>query len=173
MERLFTFENDQRELNKYLALLVDQSLQKTDALSPVFHLNQIFTRIFDVSQEEDLNSQILNELTLIPGSDDLSDKFQFLSYFIDSLNRIPTELSANLLLIGIHHKTRFDQADTFSHFFDGADQKADQKADHKAFELGELLDGENINANFKDGILSVDVPKIEPEKPKKHTVKIG
>jgi HSP20 family molecular chaperone IbpA len=39
--------------------------------------------------------------------------------------------------------------------------------------LGELLDGENINANFKDGILSVDVPKIEPKKPIKHKVKIG
>jgi HSP20 family molecular chaperone IbpA len=39
--------------------------------------------------------------------------------------------------------------------------------------LGELLDGKNISANFKDGILSVSVPKIEPEKPKKHTVKIA
>ena len=43
----------------------------------------------------------------------------------------------------------------------------------RSFELGELLDGENISASFKDGVLSVDVPKIEPEKPKKHTVKIG
>ena len=32
---------------------------------------------------------------------------------------------------------------------------------------------ENISANFKDGILSVSVPKVEPKKPKKHTVKIG
>ena len=43
----------------------------------------------------------------------------------------------------------------------------------RKFELGELLDGENISANFKDGILSVSVPKVEPEKPKKHTVKIA
>jgi len=43
----------------------------------------------------------------------------------------------------------------------------------RSFELGELLDGKNISANFKDGILSVSVPKIEPEKPKKHTVKIA
>ena len=43
----------------------------------------------------------------------------------------------------------------------------------RSFELGELLDCENISASFKDGVLSVDVPKIEPEKPKKHTVKIG
>ena len=48
-----------------------------------------------------------------------------------------------------------------------------QSSFKRQFELGELLDGENIKANFKDGILSVDVPKIEPEKPKKHTVKIG
>ena len=48
-----------------------------------------------------------------------------------------------------------------------------QSSFKRQFELGELLDGENIVANFKDGILSVNVPKIEPEKPKKHTVKIG
>ena len=48
---------------------------------------------------------------------------------------------------------------------------------HSAFErkftLGESLDGDSIKANFKDGILSVSVPKVEPKKPKKHTVKIG
>ena len=48
-----------------------------------------------------------------------------------------------------------------------------QSSFKRSFELGELLDGENISASFKDGILSVEVPKIEPEKPKKHTVKIG
>ena len=42
----------------------------------------------------------------------------------------------------------------------------------RSFELGELLDGDNIKANFKDGVLSISIPKIEPEKPKKHTVKI-
>ena len=47
-----------------------------------------------------------------------------------------------------------------------------QSSFKRQFELGELLDGENIKANFKDGILSVSVPKVEPEKPKKHTVKI-
>ena len=31
---------------------------------------------------------------------------------------------------------------------------------------------ENISANFKDGILSVSIPKIEPKKPTKHSVKI-
>jgi len=44
---------------------------------------------------------------------------------------------------------------------------------NRSFELGEQLDGDNISANFKDGILSISVPKVEPEKPKKHTVKIG
>jgi HSP20 family protein len=48
-----------------------------------------------------------------------------------------------------------------------------QSSFKRSFELGELLDGKNISANFKDGILSVSVPKIEPEKPKKHTVKIA
>ena len=43
----------------------------------------------------------------------------------------------------------------------------------RQFELGELLDGENIKASFKDGLLSIDVPKVEPAKPKKLSVKIG
>jgi HSP20 family protein len=43
----------------------------------------------------------------------------------------------------------------------------------RQFELGELLDGDSISASFKDGVLSVSVPKIEPTEPKKHTVKIG
>ena len=43
----------------------------------------------------------------------------------------------------------------------------------RSFELGELLDGDNIVANFKDGILSVSIPKTESEKPKKTYVKIS
>jgi len=42
----------------------------------------------------------------------------------------------------------------------------------RSFELGELLDGEDISANFQNGVLSIDIPKIEPELPKKHVVKI-
>ena len=48
-----------------------------------------------------------------------------------------------------------------------------QSSFKRSFELGDMLDGENVSANFKDGILSVSIPKIEPEKPKKHSVKIG
>ena len=42
----------------------------------------------------------------------------------------------------------------------------------RSFQLGELLDGDNINAKFKDGVLSISVPKTEPELPKKNVVKI-
>ena len=38
-----------------------------------------------------------------------------------------------------------------------------QSSFKRQFELGDLLDGDNISAKFKDGILSVSVPKIEPE----------
>jgi HSP20 family protein len=48
-----------------------------------------------------------------------------------------------------------------------------QSSFKRQFELGDLLDGENISADFKDGILSVSVPKLEPKQPKIHTVKIG
>ncbi len=41
------------------------------------------------------------------------------------------------------------------------------------FEIGENLDGENIKAVFKNGILNIDIPKIKPEKPKKQFVKIS
>ena len=47
-----------------------------------------------------------------------------------------------------------------------------QSSFKRSFTLGDLLDGENITANFKDGILSVEIPKVEPELPKKNIVKI-
>mgnify|MGYP005655757165 CR=1 FL=1 len=47
-----------------------------------------------------------------------------------------------------------------------------QSSFKRSFTLGDLLDGENITANFKDGILSIEIPKIEPELPKKSIVKI-
>ena len=47
-----------------------------------------------------------------------------------------------------------------------------QSSFKRSFTLGDLLDGENITANFKDGILSVEIPKVEPELPKKSIVKI-
>ena len=43
----------------------------------------------------------------------------------------------------------------------------------RSFELGELLDGDKVSAKFKDGILSVSIPKTEPEKPKRNFVKIS
>ena len=48
-----------------------------------------------------------------------------------------------------------------------------QSSFKRSFELGEQLDGDNINASFKDGVLSVSIPKIEPETPKKTFVKIS
>ena len=48
-----------------------------------------------------------------------------------------------------------------------------QSAFTRSFNLGEYLDGSNVSAKFKDGMLSISVPKIEPEKPKKHSVKIS
>ena len=48
-----------------------------------------------------------------------------------------------------------------------------QSSFKRQFELGELLDGDNIKASFKGGLLSIDIPKVEPAKPKKLSVKIG
>ena len=35
------------------------------------------------------------------------------------------------------------------------------------------LDKKNVSAKFKDGMLSISIPKKEPEQPKKHSVKIS
>lgn len=43
----------------------------------------------------------------------------------------------------------------------------------RSFELGELLNGDKVKASFKDGLLSIEIPKIEPEKPKRTSVKIS
>ena len=48
-----------------------------------------------------------------------------------------------------------------------------QSSFKRSFELGEQLDGDDISANFKDGVLSVSIPKREPVVPKKHSVKIS
>ena len=48
-----------------------------------------------------------------------------------------------------------------------------QSSFKRSFNLGEHLDGDDVSAKFKDGMLSISVPKIEPEKPKKHSVKIS
>ena len=48
-----------------------------------------------------------------------------------------------------------------------------QSAFTRSFNLGEYLDGKNVSAKFKDGMLSISIPKIEPEQPKKHSVKIS
>ena len=48
-----------------------------------------------------------------------------------------------------------------------------QSSFKRQFELGEELDGENISAKFEDGILSIEIPKVEPEQPKTNKVKIS
>jgi len=48
-----------------------------------------------------------------------------------------------------------------------------QSSFKRQFELGELLDGDKVKASFKSGLLSIEIPKIEPEKPKKTSVKIS
>ena len=48
-----------------------------------------------------------------------------------------------------------------------------QSAFKRSFNLGEYLDGKNVSAKFKDGMLTISIPKKEPEQPKKHSVKIS
>tara|TARA_R100001594_G_C4005047_1_gene255642 strand:+ start:632 stop:1108 length:477 start_codon:yes stop_codon:yes gene_type:complete len=43
----------------------------------------------------------------------------------------------------------------------------------RSFTLGESLNGDNIKASFKNGVLNIDIPKVEPEQPKKTFVKIS
>ena len=48
-----------------------------------------------------------------------------------------------------------------------------QSSFKRSFNLGEHLDGDDVSAQFKDGMLSISIPKKEPEKPKKTFVKIS
>ena len=48
-----------------------------------------------------------------------------------------------------------------------------QSSFKRSFNLGDHLDGDGVSANFKDGMLSISIPKKEPEKPKKNFVKIA
>lgn len=48
-----------------------------------------------------------------------------------------------------------------------------QSSFKRSFNLGEHLDGEDVGASFKDGMLSISIPKKEPEQPKKKFIKIS
>ena len=48
-----------------------------------------------------------------------------------------------------------------------------QSSFKRSFTLGEHLSGDDISAKFKDGMLSISIPKVTPEKPKKKFVKIS
>ena len=48
-----------------------------------------------------------------------------------------------------------------------------QSSFKRSFNLGDHLDGDDVTAQFKDGMLSISIPKKEPEKPKKKFVKIS
>ena len=48
-----------------------------------------------------------------------------------------------------------------------------QSSFKRSFNLGDHLDGDGVSAKFKDGMLSISVPKKEPEQPKKNFVKIA
>ncbi len=43
----------------------------------------------------------------------------------------------------------------------------------RSFELGDSLDGDSVKATFKDGVLSINIPKLEPAQPKKKFIKIS
>ena len=83
-------------------------------------------------------------------------------------NQIKVEVEDGVLTISGDKHSAFED--------DGAKvirRELKQSSFKRSFELGDQLDGENVSAKFKDGILSVSIPKIEPEVPKKHSVKIG
>ena len=48
-----------------------------------------------------------------------------------------------------------------------------QSSFKRSFNLGDHLDGDDVSAQFKDGMLSISIPKREPEQPKKKFVKIS
>ena len=48
-----------------------------------------------------------------------------------------------------------------------------QSSFKRSFNLGEYLDGTKVSAQFKDGMLTISIPKKEPEQPKKHSIKIS
>ena len=89
---------------------------------------------------------------------------------IPGLNKKQLEVSVEegvLTISGDKHSSFEDKGATVLR------RELKQSSFRRQFELGDELDGDNISADFKDGILSVSVPKLEPELPKKHTVKIS
>lgn len=43
----------------------------------------------------------------------------------------------------------------------------------RSFKLGDMLDVSNVTARFEDGVLTVEIPKKEPEVPTKKEIKVN
>ena len=86
-----------------------------------------------------------------------------------SKNQVNIEVEDNVLTItGDKHNTGVEN--------DGAKvirRELKHSSFKRSFQLGDQLDSNNVDAKFEDGILSISIPKTEPEVPKKKFVKIS
>ena len=81
---------------------------------------------------------------------------------------VSVEVEEDVLIIS-GDKHGFDESDVAKCIT----RELKQSSFKRSFNLGEHLDGANVGASFKDGLLSISIPKKEPEKPKKKIVKIS
>ena len=136
-----------------------------------------FDKVFDKMLETNF-PEVINQVGVTPYSNSAYPKVNVYEYDdkVGIVAEIPG-LSKKQIKVDVEDNILTISGDKHS-VWDDAKAKVlrrelKQSSFKRSFTLGELLDGDDISANFKDGVLSIEIPKSVPEKPKKHSVNIG
>ena len=136
-----------------------------------------FDKVFDKMLETNF-PEVIDQVGVTPYSNSAYPKVNVYEYDdkvgivaeIPGLSKkqIKVDVEDNILTISGDKHSVWDDAKA-----KGLRRELKQSSFNRSFTLGELLNGDDISANFKDGVLSIEIPKSVPEKPKKHSVNIG
>ena len=136
-----------------------------------------FDKVFDKMLETNF-PEVIDQVGVTPYSNSAYPKVNVYEYDdkvgivaeIPGLSKkqIKVDVEDNILTISGDKHSVWDDADAKV-----VRRELKQSSFKRSFTLGELLNGDDISANFKDGVLSIEIPKSVPEKPKKHSVNIG
>ena len=136
-----------------------------------------FDKVFDKMLETNF-PEVINQVGVTPYSNSAYPKVNVYEYDdkVGIVAEIPG-LSKKQIKVDVEDNILTISGDKHS-VWDDAKAKVlrrelKQSSFKRSFTLGELLNGDDISANFKDGVLSIEIPKSVPEKPKKHSVNIG
>ena len=100
---------------------------------------------------------------------EFEDKFEFTSE-LPGLNKEDIKLDLQNDSVTISGKKRFEHEKTDKDYYIGERVYGNFR---RSFQLPLHVDSKKINAEYKDGVLKIDIPKLEEAKPKQIDISIN